>query len=302
MAAPASSSTPPSAFSIWVQAARPKTLWAGVTPVIVGTSLAWRDGLFHTALAVAALLGALALQVAANFANDLYDYKHGVDSEERIGPLRVTQAGLVTPTAMRNALVTTLAFAIVIGTYLVVRGGWPIVAIGLSSIIATILYTGGPRPYGHLGLGELFVFIFFGVLAVCGTYYVQALTLTTTAIVLSLPMGFLSVAVLVVNNLRDIDTDRRSGKRTLAVRLGRTGGRWEYVLMLMLAGLIPPAMVLLQLGGYGVLLGTAAILASTPLIRTVCWSIDGPVLNRALAATARLQLFYGLLVAVGINL
>jgi 1,4-dihydroxy-2-naphthoate octaprenyltransferase len=302
MADSASSATTTSAFSIWLQAARPKTLWAGVTPVIVGSSLAWGDGLFHTTAAVAALLAALALQVAANFANDLYDFKHGVDTMERIGPLRVTQAGLVSPTAMRNALVAVLGVAFAFGIYLVVRGGWPIVAIGLSSIVATVLYTGGPRPYGHLGLGELFVFIFFGVLAVCGTYYVQSLTLTTTAIVLSLPMGFLSVAVLVVNNLRDIDTDRQSGKRTLAVRLGRAGGRWEFVILLVLAAVIPPLMVLLQLGGYGVLLGSAAILASIPLIRTVCRSTDGPVLNRALAATARLQLIYGLLIAIGINL
>jgi 1,4-dihydroxy-2-naphthoate octaprenyltransferase len=302
MADSASSPTPAPAFSIWLHAARPKTLWAGITPVIVGSSLAWRDGLFHTMAAVAALLGALLLQVAANFANDLYDFKHGVDTAERIGPLRVTQAGLVSPAAMRNALVATLSAAFVIGIYLVVRGGWPIVGIGLSAIVATILYTGGPRPYGHLGLGELFVFIFFGVLAVCGTYYVQALTLSTTAILLSLPMGFLAVAVLVVNNLRDIDTDRATGKRTLAVRLGRNGGRWEYTAVLALAGLIPPALVLLQLGGYGVLLGSAAILASIPLIRTVCRSTDGPVLNRALASTARLQLIYGLLVAIGINL
>lgn len=299
---PRKSTAPPTALSIWVQAARPKTLWAGVTPVLVGISLAWRDGAFHIMSAVAALLGALALQVAANFANDLYDHKHGVDRPDRIGPLRVTQAGLVTPAAMRNALLMALAFAFLIGIYLVVRGGWPIVAIGLSSIIATILYTGGPRPYGHLGLGELFVFVFFGIIAVCGTYYVQSLTLSTAAAVLSIPMGLLAVAILVVNNLRDIETDRRSGKRTLAVRLGVKGARWEFIAALALAGIVPPLMVVLRLSGAGVLLGTVAILFSIPLIRIVYRSTEGPVLNRALASTARLQLVYGILVGIGVNL
>ena len=185
---------------IWSQAARPKTLWAAVTPVIVGTSLAWHDSAFHPLAAVAALLGALALQIAANFANDLYDFEHGADTAERLGPLRVTQAKLVTPGTMRRALGIVLGFAFAVGIYLVWRGGWPIVVVGLLSIGAAILYSGGPSPYGYHGLGELFVFVFFGIIAVTGTYYVQALTVNSTAVLLSVPVGLLAMAILVVNN------------------------------------------------------------------------------------------------------
>ena len=292
----------PSRLSVWIQAARPKTLWAAVAPVLVGTALAWRDGAFHPLAAAAALLGALALQVAANFANDLYDFERGADTEERTGPLRVTQAGLVSPSAMRRALIAALACAFLIGVYLVVRGGWPIVAIGLSSILATIFYTGGPRPYGYMGLGEIFVFLFFGVIAVTGTYYVQSLTVTPTAIILSLSMGFLSVAILVVNNLRDIDTDRQSGKKTLAVRLGQKGARLELATMFVCAALVPALLAGLELCGYGVLLATLAMIGAIPLMRTVCRTNDGPVMNRVLAQTARLQLIYAVSLAVGVNL
>jgi 1,4-dihydroxy-2-naphthoate octaprenyltransferase len=292
----------PSRLSVWVQAARLKTLWASVAPVLVGTSLAWRDGAFHSLAAAAALLGALALQVAANFANDLYDFERGTDTEERTGPLRVTQAGLVSPPAMRRALVAALAFAFLIGVYLVMRGGWPIVAIGLSSILATIFYTGGPRPYGYIGLGELFVFLFFGIIAVTGTYYVQSLTVTPTAFILSLPMGFLSVAILVVNNLRDIDTDRQSGKKTLAVRLGLKGARRELAIMFVCAALVPILLIESGLCGFRVFAASFAMIGAFPLMRTVYRTNDGPAMNRVLAQTAWLQLIYAVVVAVSVNL
>jgi len=295
--------TPPvSRLSVWIQAARPKTLWAAVAPVLVGTSLAYRDGVFHSLAACAALLGALALQIAANFANDLYDFERGTDTEERVGPLRVTQAGLVSPSAMRVALIVAIAFAFLIGIYLVVHAGWPVVAIGLSSILATIFYTGGPRPYGYIGLGELFVFIFFGVVAVTGTYYVQALTFTITALILSLPMGFLSVAILVVNNLRDIDTDRQSGKKTLAVRLGQTGARRELALMFIGAALVPIVLIELHLCGIGVLGASFSMIGAVPLMKTVYRSNDGPTMNKVLAQTARLQLIYAVILSAGVNL
>ncbi len=293
---------PASRLAVWIHAARPKTLWTSIAPVLVGTALAYRDGVFLAPVAIAALLGALALQIAANFANDLFDFERGVDTEERTGPLRVTQAGLVSPLAMRMALIAALAFAFLIGVYLVVHAGWPVVAIGLSSILATIFYTGGPRPYGYIGLGELFVFIFFGVVAVTGTYFVQALTFTTTAFMLSLPMGFLSVAILVVNNLRDIDTDRQSGKKTLAVRFGETGARRELAVMFICAALVPILLIELHLCGMGVLGASFAMIPAVPLMKTVYRTNDGPTMNRVLAQTARLQLIYAVILAAGVNL
>lgn len=299
---PSAVGTSVSRVSIWIQAARPKTLWAAVAPVLVGTALAWRDEEFHPLAAIGALLGALALQIAANFANDLYDYEHGADTHGRIGPLRVTQAGLVTPLAMRLALTTALGFAFLVGVFLVVRAGWPIAVVGLSSIVASILYTGGPRPYGYIGLGEAFVFLFFGVAAVNGTYYVQALTVSTAAVVLSFSMGFLAVAILVVNNLRDIDTDRQAGKKTLAVRLGHRGARIELVGVFALAALMPFVVVLLGFCGPGTLLASLAMAGAIPLLRTVYRTSDGPAMNQVLAQTARLQLVYAILLAIGINL
>ena len=295
-------SSSPSVIWIWTQAARPKTLWAAVAPVLVGSALAWRDGVFHWPSALAALLGGILLQIAANFANDLFDFERGADTHERLGPLRVTHAGLVSPRAMRTALFIVIAIAFAIGIYLVWRGGWPIVAIGLCSIVALILYTGGPFPYGYRGLGELFVFIFFGGAAVGGTYWVQALAITPTAIWVSASMGCLAVAILVVNNLRDIDTDRAAGKRTLAVMLGRTGARVEYVVVLIVAACVPVALVLLHLGTAWVMLATAGTLLAVPMIRTAFRATDGPTLNGVLAQTARLQLLYGILLSIGLNL
>ena len=287
---------------VWIQAARPKTLWAAVTPVLVGTALAWHDDVFHPLAAVAALVGAIALQIGANFANDLYDFERGADTEERLGPLRVTQAGLVSPRGMRVALVFVMGLALAVGVYLVSRGGWPIVIVGLSSIAAAVMYTGGPFPYGYHALGEFFVFVFFGVVAVAGTFYVQALTVTMTSVLVSIPMGLLAMAILVVNNLRDIDTDRESGKRTLAVLLGRTGTRIEYLTIMILAGLAPVLLILLDLSGWGTLLASLAIVTAIPLMRTVCTATDGPVLNRVLAQTARTQLIYGILLSIGLNI
>jgi len=292
----------PSALWIWTQASRPKTLWAAVSPVLVGTALAWRGGGFHAWSAAGAMLGGVLLQIAANFANDLFDFERGADSGERLGPLRVTQAQLVTPRAMRAALIVVVSVSMIVGALLIWRGGWPILAIGVLGIIAAILYTGGPFPYGYHGMGEVFVFIFFGIAAVIGTYYVQTLVITLTSILLCIPMGLMAVAILIVNNLRDIDTDRESGKRTLAVMLGRTGARVEYLLAVLLSGLVPVALVVLSLSGFGVLLASAVMLAAIPLVRTVFRATDGPTLNGALARTAQLQLIYGILLSVGLNL
>ncbi|MEW5873743.1 MAG: 1,4-dihydroxy-2-naphthoate polyprenyltransferase [Candidatus Zixiibacteriota bacterium] len=291
-----------SAPAIWTLAVRPKTLWAAVAPVIVGSALAWREDVFHWPAGMAALIGALLLQITANFANDLHDFERGTDSHDRIGPLRVTQAGLVSTRQMRAALAVVIGLAVVPGLYLVIRGGWPILIVGLAGIVSAILYTGGGIAYGYRGWGELFVFLFFGLAAVAGTYYVHALTVHPLAFWLAVPMGCLAVAILVVNNLRDIDTDRKAGKRTLAVRLGRSGGRLEYILMIVVACAIPILLVIRSDSRWGVLLASASLLGAIPILRTIFGSTEGPALNNALAQTARLQLLYAILLSIGLNL
>jgi 1,4-dihydroxy-2-naphthoate octaprenyltransferase len=219
-----------SPLQVWMLAARPKTLPAAAAPVIVGSAAAFVDGAFQPLPALAALLAALLLQIGANLANDVFDFHKGADTQERLGPVRVTQSGMLSPEQVMGGMWVTFGLAALLGLYLAWVGGWPIILIGVASIAAAILYTGGPFPFGYYGLGDLFVFIFFGLVAVCGTYYIQVAALTPLAIWSSIPMGLLITAILVVNNLRDIDTDRQAGKRTLAVRLGTEGARWEYVL------------------------------------------------------------------------
>jgi 1,4-dihydroxy-2-naphthoate octaprenyltransferase len=292
----------PTPMRIWVTAARPKTLWAAISPVIVGAAFAVRDDALHWPASIAALAGALLIQITTNFANDLADFRRGVDTPDRRGPLRVTQAGWVTPVQMQRALVLIIGLALLIGVYLVVRGGWPIVIIGLASIGAALAYTGGPYPLGYHGLGDLFVFVFFGPIAVGGTYYVNSLTVTPPALLAGIAMGAFATAILIVNNLRDIETDRRSGKRTLTVRLGARGARIEYATLLLAAAVVP---VILWWAYH---LGTAALWATAvamgggiPLIRRLGVAADGPTFNRLLAATARLQAIYALALAIGIN-
>src|SRR6266704_1326548 len=208
-----------------MMAARGRTLPAVVAPVLVGTSLALGAGHFHALAFVAALLGAIFIQVGTNLSNDYSDARRGADSEDRLGPVRVTAGGLVPPSQVLLATYVTFGLAVACGAYLVAVAGWQLLVVGAASILAGVLYTGGPRPYGYEGLGELFVFLFFGVVAVVGSYYVQTEHLTWEAFALSVPVGLLASAILVVNNLRDIETDRRAGKLTLAVRLGRDGAR-----------------------------------------------------------------------------
>lgn len=224
---------------IWLLAARPKTLPAAAAPVIVGTAVAISEGVFSFGPALAALLGALLIQIGTNLANDVFDFKKGADTGERLGPMRVTQAGLLSPEQVMQGMWATFGLAVVVGLYLVYVGGWPIVLVGLLSIAAGIAYTGGPFPLGYNGLGDIFVFIFFGLVAVCGTYYVQAQAISRVAYFAAIPIGLLATAILVVNNLRDIETDKKVGKKTLAVRLGREGAQMEYVLLIGVAYIIP---------------------------------------------------------------
>jgi 1,4-dihydroxy-2-naphthoate octaprenyltransferase len=286
---------------IWLMAARPRTLPAAIAPVLVGTAAAVeavddvRWGAF-----VAALIGSIFIQIGTNLANDYSDAKRGADTEDRLGPVRVTSAGLVAPRRVLYATWLAFGVAVIAGIYLATVAGWVIIAVGAASIAAGVLYTGGPRPYGYAGLGELFVFLFFGLVAVNGSYYVQLEELDWLPFLLSVSVGFLSTAILVVNNVRDIDTDRRAGKRTLAVRLGRERTRRLY------AALVAGAFVLLPIGlliddgpAWALLALLAAPLALRPL-RAVAERTDGPSLNAALAGTGAVLAAFSVLLSAGL--
>lgn len=288
-----------STFEIWRDATRPKTLMAGLTPVVIAVALAWDDGVFHAPSALCALLGGLLIQIGTNFANDYFDFVKGTDREDRQGPTRATATGLVAPRTMLIATILVFALAFLPGAYLVYRGGIPILLIGLVSILCGVLYTGGPYPLGYLGLGDLFVLVFFGPVAVGGAYYVQAQTLGTVPIVAGFAPGLFSVAILTVNNLRDADTDIVTGKKTLAVRLGKTFARWEYVVSLVTGALVVPLCLVLLTGQHiAALSGALVLIPAIPAIRTVFTS-DGPVLNAILARTGQLLLLFTLLFCVG---
>lgn len=231
-----------SPLRVWVLAARPKTLPAAVAPVIAGTAVAYHEGGQQWLFAVLAMVTALLLQIAANFANDALDFKRGADTAERLGPTRVTASGLITAEGVIRATVLTLILAVVTGLPLAIRGGWPIFVLGIAAIICAVAYTGGPWPLAYLGLGEVFVFLFFGLAAVTGTAYIQTKEVTALALVTAIPVGALAVGILIVNNLRDIDTDRVAGKKTLAVRLGKRNTQLEYGLMLIIAAATPVVM------------------------------------------------------------
>ena len=291
----------PGKLKIWLLAARPKTLPAAVSPVIVGSAVALLDGKFQPGPALAAGLAALLLQIGANFANDVFDFHRGADARERLGPVRVTQAGLLKPQEVLVGMGLVFGLAVLLGLYLAWIAGWPVVVIGLASIAAAIAYTGGPFPFGYYGLGDFFVFIFFGVVAVCGTYFVQAGEVSALAVWSSLPMGALITAILVVNNLRDIHSDRAAGKRTLAVRLGADGTRFEYLFWLVLAYLTPVLVWLLGLAPAWVLLSWFSLPLAYRMLRKV-WAESGRALNLVLAGTGRLTLLYALLYAFGLAL
>ena len=280
----------------WILAARPKTLWAGVAPVVMAAAMAYADGGFHLLSVVAALTGSVAIQVGANYANDYFDFVKGSDTAARTGPTRITQAGLVSPTTMRRATIAVFAFALIPGLYIVCRGGWPYLVIGLVSIACGVLYTAGPIPIGYIGLGELFVLVFFGPVALCGTYYLQTGALPVAVWVAGLAPGLLSVALLTVNNYRDIDEDRSTGKRTLAVRFGRTFARLEYIACLCIASFCVP-LTLWVLTGNGLVLGAGMVVFGfgIPAIWTLCRTTDGEVLNRVLAKTGKLLLVFSIL-------
>ena len=291
----------PGRLRVWMMAIRPPTLTAAVVPVLVGTAVAVHHGVRAPLAALAALVGALALQAGANLANDLSDFRRGADTEERLGPIRVTQRGLLTERQVAKGVIVFFVIATLAGLYLTYLGGWPIVAIGLASMLAAVTYAGGPWPFGYRGLGEVFVFIFFGVVAVAGTYYVQTGQVTWDVLAASVPVALTVTAILVVNNVRDIDTDRVAGKYTLAVYLGRRLARTELVVVV--GGAYVAAAALWLLGHFSgwVLLSWLSLPAAVLPVSVVLGRTDGPPLNAALRAMARLHLIFGLLLAIGLS-
>jgi 1,4-dihydroxy-2-naphthoate polyprenyltransferase len=289
---------------IWLMAARPRTLPAAIAPVLVGTAAAvqWYGSFPRPLAFVAALVGSIFIQIGTNLANDYSDARRGADTADRLGPVRVTSAGLVTPARVLRATWVAFAIAVACGIYLAVVAGWVILLIGAVSIAAGVLYTGGPRPYGYAGLGEAFVFLFFGLVAVNGSYYVQVEQLDALPLGLSISIGFLATAILVVNNVRDIETDRRAGKMTLAVRLGRHNAVVLFRALVLGAFLVLPIALV---GGDASLLPMIGFLA-LPLavgpLRTMSNRTDGPSLNRALAGTGTLLAAFSLLVSAGLLL
>lgn len=283
----------------WLLAARPKTLPAAVVPVVMGAAAAYGDGVFHWLSAALALIAALLIQVATNLVNDYSDFKKGTDDEDRIGPVRVTQAGLVTPKQMKRAIWMTFAVTILISLYLVYRGGWPILIIGVLSILSGTMYTAGPFPLGYVGLGDVFVLFFFGPVAMAGTYYVQALTVNWAVILAGFGPGLFSVAILTVNNLRDVKGDEKAGKKTLAVRFGVGFAKREYFYSILIASLIPVVLVLAWGARGWVLLAVLTLFFAPGVLITVFSKTDGPSLNSALARTGKLLLIYGVLFSIG---
>jgi len=291
----------PGSVSAWILAARPATLTAAFAPVAVGTASAWRVGGFRWDAALAALLGAFLIQIGTNFANDMFDFQKGADTEERLGPTRAAQAGLLGVAQLRRGIGVTFALALGTGVYLTWIAGPVVVAIGLASMAAGLAYTGGPFPLAYNGLGDAFVMLFFGFVAVCGTAWVQALFVPQIAWAASIPIGALATAILVVNNVRDFEGDRRAGKMTLVVRFGRRGGVTEYALLLVASYATPIVIFLLGWIGAWVCLPLLTIPWAALLFRSVV-NDRGVALNPTLAGTAKLLSVFGVLFAIGIVL
>lgn len=288
-------------LATWLIAIRVPTLSAAVVPVLVGTALALRERRVSPSIFMVTLCAALLIQIGTNLTNDLFDFQKGADTGARLGPVRVVQAGLLSQKQVAAASVLSFGIATALGLYLVTVGGWPIIAIGLAAVASGIAYTGGPWPLGYHGLGDVFVFIFFGVVAVAGTFYLQSGRLTGAALSASLPVAMLVTAILVVNNLRDIDTDRKAGKRTLAVRFGREATRLQYSILVLGSYLVAAAMWIAGANWAWAMLPWLTLPLGFRLVRDV-WRGEGAPLNLALRQTAGLHLVFGFLLAASLVL
>lgn len=291
----------PGRLRAWLAAVRPATLTAGIVPVVVGTALAAGDGVARPAVAAAAMLGAVLIQIGTNLVNDLEDFRRGADTADRLGPARAVQKGWLSQREVATGAAVALGGAVAVGAFLVAAGGWPIVGIGLASLLAAVAYTAGPFPLAYLGLGDLFVLLFFGVVAVCGTYWVQALALSPGAVWASVAVGLAATGILVVNNLRDRITDARAGKRTLVVRLGAAFGRAEHAASLLGPYAVVAGAWAAGVGGPGWLLPLASLPLAIKEVRDVRRK-DGAALNPHLGSTARVGVVFGALLSLGVAL
>lgn len=282
----------------WGLAIRPRTLPAAAAGVVMGSALAWRDGFFRMDAALACLFAALLLQIGSNLANDVFDFERGTDTPERLGPTRVTQAGLLTPSQVKAGMGVVFSIAAFLGLYLAWLGGLPIILIGVAAIISAIAYTGGPFPLGYHGLGDIFVFIFFGLAAVAGTYYVQAGSVSVAAWWMTIPPGLIITAILVVNNLRDLENDRKVGKHTLAVRLGERATKIQYLICMVVAYLILPVVAWMGIISWFSLLAWGSLPIAIRAARTV-FTQKGRPLNAALAGTGQAAFVFSVLFWVG---
>ena len=293
---------PSSKARVWLLASRPQTLPAALGPVLVGLGVGLAQGAFDAIAAVACVAVALLLQIAANLSNDLFDHRSGADASDRVGPTRAAASGLLSERELATGTAIVLLLAACCGLVLVAIGGPVLLVLGALAIVAAVAYTGGPFPYGYRGLGEVAVFCFFGIVAVAGTAYLQTGTWSALGFAAAIPVGLLVTAILVVNNLRDIGPDTRAGKRTLAVTFGDRFARWEYLAMLVVAYLVPVALLLTGSARYPVLLPLLCLPMAIPLVRVVFSDGDPRRLNPVLKGTARLQLLFAALFAIGLGL
>jgi 1,4-dihydroxy-2-naphthoate polyprenyltransferase len=285
----------------WLLASRPKTLPAAISPVLVGIGIAIGIGGFRLLPALAAVFCAVMIQIGANLTNDVADFEHGTDTEARLGPMRVTQAGLLSPRQVWHGVILIFSLAAFGGVYLAFVAGWTVIWIGLASIAAGLLYTVGPYPMVNIGLGDLFVMIFFGFVAVCGTVFVQLGSIPQIAWLAALGVGALTTNILVINNLRDMDTDRVAGRKNIPVLLGRKAGEWEFVLMLVISYFAIVMALLLKLSSWWVLLPLATLPMGWRLFSDLRAASEGPVFNLLLARTAQMLLIYSILLAIGLS-
>ena len=286
-------------LKIWFESLRPKTLTASIAPVFIGTAMASHDGNFDTVIMALTFVAALLIQIGTNLANDYYDFIKGADTEIRVGPTRATQAGLVTPSQMKFAFMLTFALAAACGLYLVYVGGIPILLIGLASILCGILYTTGPVPLAYYGLADIFVFVFFGPVAVGGTYYLQTHTINPYVLLAGIAPGLFSIAILTVNNFRDIETDKAANKKTLAVRFGPKFAIAEYITAIIAACLIPAIICINLKSNYWSMISVLTLLIAVAPIKTILSKPDASTLNQMLARTGFLLLFYSFFFSVG---
>jgi len=288
-------------WNAWTLAIRPRTLPAAAAGVVMGAAMAWRDGVFRLDAALVCLFTALLLQIGSNLANDVFDFERGADTTERLGPTRVTQAGILVSKQVKIGMAVVFGLAAVLGLYLAWLGGWVILILGIAAIISAIAYTGGPFPIGYYSLGDVFVFIFFGIVSVAGTYYIQAGTVTSAVWWMTIPPGLIITAILVVNNLRDIESDRKAGKHTLAVRMGEQGTKIEYILCVAIAYLILIPAAWAGLIPWAALIAWLSLPLAIQATRVVLMQKGRP-LNAALAKTGQTALAFNLLFWLGLLL